>query len=485
MYIWLYMYKLYSTIYSIHIKTEEEEEDLRRRGRKVGSSLLALMLMMIALVAVAVVLALVAVAFGLALVAVALVAVALALVVVAAVVVVAADFLVIVVVLVPNSNTVGFQSLGTLNGGTCGMLERVEPVEILEPLETVEPLEPTEPVEPFNPWNLWKTTSGFAECTPAHQATMVLLNVPLRINYHPFILFLSLCPRSSFHLVSLQLFSLHLVSLYLGSYRFVALRIVPHYPFTLFPQSLSPILLWPNILSHYHHFILSPIIPSSCLSSLCISSFCVPSYFLPSSLHPQLQKALGLNLWKQVQRLSSPSFCLPSCLDLVFWIFLPSSCFPSSCLPSYGPPIIPSCCLAASCFLFKVSHPCVSHHYLSYPFIVYLSYLPSPLHLVSVHVASHCFVSRYLFILSLIIPSSCPVILSLPMFYDHVLSVVKSFLAFFCCWVAKLGYIIVLLRVLVLMHPSYWKSHIPQQGTREDSNPKGGGTPVWGKNTYY
>ena len=49
---------------------------------------------------------------------------------------------------------------------------------------------------------------------------------------------------------------------------------------------------------------------------------------------------------------------------------------------------------------------------------------------------------------------------------------------FCCCWVAKLGYIIVLLRVLVLVHPSYWKSHIPQQGTREDSNPKGGDPPA-------
>ena len=112
-------------------------------------------------------------------------------------------------------------------------------------------------------------------------------------------------------------------------------------------------------------------------------------------------------------------------------------------------PITPSSCLCSRCLA--------------------LFCLPLSLHLVS----------HYPFILSLIIPPSCPIILSLPMFFDHVLSVVKSFLTFVAVgWVAKLGYIIVLLCVLVLVHPSYWKSHIPQQGTREDSNPKGGGTPL-------
>ena len=206
-------------------------------------------------------------------------------------------FLFLLLLLFPTISLWGFQSLGLtpsiifpsreksgiLNGGTCGTLECVELMEL-------------NPWKFFNRWDRWSPWSQRIRGTRgAHgRLPVVLLNVPLWI-----ILFLLFCSRSSFYLVFLQLFSLHLVSLYPGSHRFVALRIVPHYPFTLFPLSLSPIFLWPKILSHHHHFILFPRIPSSYFSSFCISSFCVPAYFLPSSLHPQLQKALGLNVWKQ------------------------------------------------------------------------------------------------------------------------------------------------------------------------------------------
>ena len=166
-------------------------------------------------------------------------------------------------------------------------------------------------------------------------------------------------------------------------------------------------------------------------------------------------------------------------------IFLPSSCFPSSCLPSYFPPIIPSCCLAASCFLFYVSRPCVSHHYLSYPFAICLSYLPSPLHLVSVHVASHCFVSRYLFILSLIIPSSC---LSLSLHLVPSSCRCQCFLTM--CWVwSKVFWLLLLLGCKAGLYNCsslcscscapfiLEKSHSParDQGGFE---PKGGGPPL-------
>ena len=44
-----------------------------------------------------------------------------------------------------------------------------------------------------------------------------------------------------------------------------------------------------------HPFVLS-------LSSFYLQPFCIPSYPLPSSLHPQQQKTLGFNLWKQSSR---------------------------------------------------------------------------------------------------------------------------------------------------------------------------------------
>ena len=325
-------------------------------------------------------------------------------------------------------------------------VEPVEPVEILESLEPVEPLGPTEPVEPFNPWNPWKTTSGFAERIPAPQATVALLNVPLRINHHPFILFLSLCPRSSFHLVSLQLFSLHLVSLHLGSHRFVAFRFVPHYPFTLFPLSLSPILLRPNILSHHHHFSLSPIIPSSCLSSLCTSSFCailcpiILSPIIPASPTTN-RKLLGwISGSREVQRLTSPSLCLPSpwsgLLDLSPFILFPFI-LPPIVLSPHHPFML------SRCILFPFW--CLpSMRLSSLPFISFRYLFILPTITPSSCLRSRClalFFPRYVFILSLIIPSSC---LSLTLHLILSSCPCQCFLTMRCVW-SKVFWLLLLL----------------------------------------
>ena len=166
---------------------------------------------------------------------------------------------------------------------------------------------------------------------------------------------------------------------------------------------------------------------------------------------------------KEVQCLSSPSFCLPSYLDLVFWIFLPSSCFPLFCLPSYCPPVSLH---LISFFMFPI------HVFLTITFYyLFILFTITP----SSCLRSHClalFSFPLIFYLFLIIPSSYPVILSLPMFFNQcVLNVVQSFFDFWCGWVAKLDYIIIFLRILLLIYPSYCKNLIPQQGTREHSNP--------------
>ena len=175
-----------------------------------------------------------------------------------------------------------------------------------------------------------------------------------------------------------------------------------------FPIILSPIIP----LSCLSAFILSPIIPSSCLSRFVLFPI-MPSLAIPASPTTESSWVESLEAGKY-NVLVPHHFVSHQCLDLVFWIFLPSSCFPASCLPSYCPPIIPSCCLAASCFLFYVSHPLiVSHHYLSWS--VYLTYhhpfILSPFILPRI-------------VLSPVISSFCPplslqlvpVILSLPMF---------------------------------------------------------------------
>ena len=264
----------------------------------------------------------------------------------------------------------------------------------------MEPLEPTEPVNP------WKTTSGFAECTPAHQATVVLLNVPLRINHHPFILFLSLCPRSSFHLVSLQLVSHSFVAQH--SFPSSSFHLVSQNPFVLSLITLYLVILRPIILSPIIRA--SPTTESSWVESLEEGRYnvLVPHQFVS---HHAL-------IWSSDL---SPFILLPFILPPIVFsphhpfmlsrcILFPFLCLPSMCLSSLPfisfrylfilPAITPSSCLRSRCLA--------------------LFCLPLSLHLVS----------HYPFILSLSIPPSCPIILSLPTFFDHVLSVVKSLLTF-------------------------------------------------------
>ena len=200
----------------------------------------------------------------------------------------------------------------------------------------VQQVEPKEPV--WNRPRRW--TVGIVE--GVYHQTVVLFNVPLSINQQwepwslgnlvshssclPIILepcFLSFClPSLCYYPFILALFiflssiiissycpplSLHLVSLRLVSHPSVAHYVIPITIFSsCLPSSLhldcprascllvscSPTSL---CLVSDHPFVLS-------LSSFYFSPFCIPSYPLPSSLHPQQQKTLGFNLWKQSSR---------------------------------------------------------------------------------------------------------------------------------------------------------------------------------------
>ena len=95
-----------------------------------------------------------------------------------------------------------------------------------------------------------------------------------------------------------------------------SLRIVPHYPFTLFPFVLSPILLWPN------NYIIPSIIFSSCLpSSLhldcprasCLLVSCSPTSLYLVSDHPFVLSLSSFYFYRFVSRhtLSHPP-CIPN-----------------------------------------------------------------------------------------------------------------------------------------------------------------------------
>ena len=220
-----------------------------------------------------------------------------------------------------------------------------------------------------------------------------------------------------------------------------SLHFVSHLPFilyveVLFPFILSPILLYPNILF--------PIISSSCRpsSKFCLRPSCLTfslyhvflrrvsyhvvshSYLLLSSLHPQKQKTLGFNLWKQSggQNSLGPNLwlcagfpmispfvlfpiitslsCLPLCVHLVFlhlvsrhpFMLSPFIWFPFAMSPLRLSPIIIS--------------RYVSHHVFILSTITLSFCLVSSLHLVFLHLALLSFSSSLRLVSHLLSPSS-------------------------------------------------------------------------------
>ena len=144
--------------------------------------------------------------------------------------------------------------------------------------------------------------------------------------------------------------------------------------------------------------------------------------------------------------------CLSSLPFISFhYLFILPTITPSSCLRSH--------CLALFCLPLSVH--LISQHSLILFLIIPSSYFSLSLHLVP----SFC---------------RCQYFLTMCWVWSKVVwlfLLLDCKVGLFCCWVAKLGYIIILLRILNLVYPSYWKNHIPQQWTREDSNPTRGETP--------
>ena len=207
--------------------------------------------------------------------------------------------------LIPNSNTVGFLSLGLALVQHFAVAKIRNTLTVPQvPVEAVEPLEPVicarqtcktvktmgtrrgratlgtygtcgnlGRLELSNRWSPWSqrtlygntqhTGNGMHTCILAHQQTVVLLNVPLRTNQqselwsfgnlvsHPSCLPIILEPSFCFQFLPLILS----LFIFLSSIIRSSLHIVSHYPFIW----LSSGILSPCILS--------PIIPSSCLRS--------------------------------------------------------------------------------------------------------------------------------------------------------------------------------------------------------------------------
>ena len=153
--------------------------------------------------------------------------------------------------------------------------------------------------------------------------------------------------------------------------------------------------------------------------------------------------------------LASHRIVPPSSLHLVSLHLVSILCFPSVCLTSL---------------------PFISFYY------VFILPILS-LHLVSVmlpRIVLSPVISSFCFSLSLHLVFHYPVILYRHLVVANVFGprteCGQFFFDFCSCWVAKLGYIIVFF-FLVFVHPLYWKNRMPQQGIREDSNPKGGPSP--------
>ena len=291
--------------------------------------------------------------------------------------------------------------------------------------------------------------------------------------------------------------SFHLVSLHLVSFRLVSHPFVTHYlvPIIVFASCL-PSSLHLGVLGHlvflylvsHHPCVLSPIIISPCLSWFYLASFCVPSYPLPSSLHPQQQKALGLNLWKQSSRYNGldPNLWLCTRVPIILFPIIPSSCFPSSFIPSsrlslyclpislhlvslyvvglhlfshflpFSPiiislscPPLPSSYFPASLHVASVFPPFVFHNHLSKSLSLILSTVAPSSWLRSCCLALLCFPSSfhlvpYLLSLSLSFPILfilSPIILSLPVRFLTMCWVWSEVIFWLCCcWVAQLGY---------------------------------------------
>ena len=186
------------------------------------------------------------------------------------------------------------------NRGTVGIVEGVNHQTVV--LFNV-PLSINQQREPWSLGNLVSHSS----CLPIILEPCFLSFCLPSLCYYPFILALFIFLSSTIISSYCPPLSLHLVSLRFVSHPFVARYVVPIIIFSsCLPSSLhldcprascllvscSPTSL---CLVFDHPFVLP-------LSSLYFSPFCVPSYLLPSSLHPQQQKTLGFNLWKQSSR---------------------------------------------------------------------------------------------------------------------------------------------------------------------------------------
>ena len=158
----------------------------------------------------------------------------------------------------------------------------------------------------WEPWSLGNLVSH-SSCLPIISEPCFLSFCLPSLYYYPFILALFIFLSSIIISSYCSPLSLHLVSLRLVSHPFVVHYVIPIIIFSsCLPSSLhldcprascllgscSPTSL---CLVSDHPFVLS-------LSSFYFSPFCIPSYPLPSSLHPQQQKTLGFNLWKQSSR---------------------------------------------------------------------------------------------------------------------------------------------------------------------------------------
>ena len=117
-------------------------------------------------------------------------------------------------------------------------------------------------------------------------------------------------------------------------------------------------------------------------------------------MHPQLQRALGLNsLEAGGGSPITPSYRLSSS-------FIPLSCLPSSGLSSFCLPIIPSSCLPFCCRPSSFLPP-------SFLYLVPISFILFPrIPSYCLRVPTHLFLiiilhSHYLFILSTVAPSPC------------------------------------------------------------------------------
>ena len=182
------------------------------------------------------------------------------------------------------------------------------------------------------------------------------------------------CPPSSLCLVSDHPFVLSLSAFYLSS------LCIPSYPIIQQQKALG-LNLWKQS-SRYNGLDpnsgYAPGSPSFCFpSSLHLVSLRVVSCLLPPSLHPQLQRALGLNLWKQGA--GSP--------------IIPSSRLSSSFLPSLSLYLVPHCLHPISQHPFMLSpcsHPFVSrnHPSKSFFFVYHRPFILSPFMLPRIGLSS-------------------------------------------------------------------------------------------------